>query len=407
MLIHVVSSFYLIQLKLLLLFFQTGYPFRPEEPNMYLHKTIEKYIEQGLKPIPVRFKSKKPFNVDWNGNWDAKSTLTTFKGGDDLNVGILLGDIVDVEGDTDDANVFLNSTLDKYDHPIFKSYKSYHHLFKNPFPGLTRTTVSGIEFRANKHQSLLPPSIHPNGTSYTWVREITSNIPYLPEELIDILVKQNCLLNKSVKVAIEHPYCYSCRKQFKIHKTRFDKELKAFKSLDKKWKCNRCRESIIKTQVKRVQHKATLPIRIEMKCDDPKRMMLIKSASKGHRCLIQAMESLRKYYGSILKAKEFKPFIGSQILDSFYINLFLYNFRCCIMIKDQNNESVVDKYRNKLLLNNKMDIIYATEKELTTELPSVLQRVIDCCLSQKSHYSNLLKSKLSDLPPLSLDLFHI
>ncbi len=66
-------------------------------------------------------------------------------------------------------------------------------LYRLPFPMQSKKIKHDkkdcIDFRCMGMQDLLPPSIHPSGSTYQWVGD-TSNIPIIPQELLDIWVNE-------------------------------------------------------------------------------------------------------------------------------------------------------------------------------------------------------------------------
>ena len=64
---------------------------------MKLIDYFDKYVELGLKPIAIYPNQKCPMSNEWNINWSVKRWRPYFYT-NDCNIGILLGDIVDVEG---------------------------------------------------------------------------------------------------------------------------------------------------------------------------------------------------------------------------------------------------------------------------------------------------------------------
>lgn len=234
---------------------------------------VEVYLNAGLKIIPIKYQSKVPLTVGWNLNWSKDQSLQTFKQYPGSNVGILLGDIIDVEGDTVEANNILEQLIGDYPHPSYKSSKSIHHLFKKPDDSLTRIARNGIEFRGKNHHSVLPPSTHENGFRYKWINHNNLNFPELPTKLRSLYddwknekkskpEKQTTFgpnHKSSEDAAIQFAakwlrwkhdvkpnhiklWCPECNEVQYLHKKRFKKEKAAFESLGFKWACRECRE---------------------------------------------------------------------------------------------------------------------------------------------------------------------
>lgn len=143
---------------------------------------LKAYKKLGWNIIPVNINSKQPIGKKWNERfWEEERVRNILLSQPNINLGIMLGKIVDVEADTEASNKFLNQIIGNYPHPIYRSTKSYHHLFISPDENLTRFVVDNIEFRGHKHHSLLPPSII-SGIKYEWIKPIFP-VPQMPDSL--------------------------------------------------------------------------------------------------------------------------------------------------------------------------------------------------------------------------------
>jgi hypothetical protein len=223
-------------------------------------KWYDAYVSVGLKPIAIFCGTKIPVGQDWNKNWEPNKWRDYFKS-DSYNMGILLGEIIDVEGDTSEANNFLLEMIGDTEHPMFSSSKSIHHLFLNPDPKLTRWSFNGIEFRGHKHQSVVPPSVHDDGTPYKWMVNSNSyfKIPNLPPSLLDFYF-QNKNLNKNKfsqkhknKPGHKRTECKKCGGYFYIHKKRLILEVKAFAIMGQLWSCHGCRQADVKEMCRSIR----------------------------------------------------------------------------------------------------------------------------------------------------------
>jgi len=159
------------------------------------------------------------------------------------NFGILLGDVIDIEGDSSDANAFLQELFKDIPHAIYKSSKSTHHLFRMGSQTFTRIICNTIEFRGHGHQSVVPPSIHEDGTKYNWVSKKyhVNDLTFLPKDL-EIKIKRF----KSRNLNFTKPHskkilCAECRQVCFVNKRRLLLEIDVVKSMDKKWMCHKCR----------------------------------------------------------------------------------------------------------------------------------------------------------------------
>ena len=216
---------------------------------MKLIDYFDKYVELGLKPIAIYPNQKCPMSNEWNINWSVKRWRPYFYT-NDCNIGILLGDIVDVEGDSEEANDLIERMIDGQPRPRFRSAKSIHNLFINPDPTLTRFVCNGIEFRGNKHQSVMPPSSHENGNKYNWICGSEFPIPQMPEELKRFYFENKNAKKKRVwtpppKPKIKKGYvkttCNKCKNSFHLNKARLLLEVQAFRIHGSLWMCRNCK----------------------------------------------------------------------------------------------------------------------------------------------------------------------
>lgn len=201
----------------------------------------------GWKIIPILPKSKSPFLKNWNGEYNKWKIRRYLEKRPTCNIGLLLGDILDIEADSDKANSLLNSLLGNHYHPMYKSEKSVHHLFVSPFPHLTRLVIHGIEFRGKKHQSLLPPSINANGIQYQWLTKPTGLLQKPPQSIIEFYQGNKQSQKKC------SPSCTKCGKKINIDKKRYELELKAFRMMSEKWQCHTCRNLDIRDLCRQIK----------------------------------------------------------------------------------------------------------------------------------------------------------
>lgn len=194
---------------------------------------------KGLKIIPVRENSKVPMCKGWSSEWDRERSRRKLEIFPDCNIGLLLGNVVDVEGDTEDANRTILRLIGEYPHPCYRSTKSIHHLFQSPDPKLRIFRIGKIEFRGHGHQSILPPSSH-QGITYQWISQI-GDIPPMPESLRKFYTDHRDKIHKS-KPDHLRARCDVCGKSELIHQKRLQLELAAFGNLGLKWQCHGCRK---------------------------------------------------------------------------------------------------------------------------------------------------------------------
>lgn len=228
---------------------------------MLLLKYFDLYTDMGMKVIPVYRNSKVPVGKNWNGKYN-KEKCRGMVGTGSYNIGVLLGDYVDVEGDTPEANDLLMRMIDGLPHPMYRSSRSVHHLFQSPDLELTATRFYDIEFRGQLHQSVLPPSVHESGQDYCWLKGTKFPIPQMPEELRDFYFK-NRRENKRRRPAKQEkrhlPHgllnteCKVCHSFEIIHKKRLKLEVRAFAEYRLPWMCHKCRELDVRDACRRIR----------------------------------------------------------------------------------------------------------------------------------------------------------
>jgi len=209
---------------------------------------FEQYTDMGFKVIPLRPKSKVPVWKKWNKRWSRARAYNHLKKNPNSNIALILGEIIDVEGDSPEANETIFSLIGDVPHPSYKSFKSVHHLFLNPDSILTRRCVNEIEFRAHKHHAVLPPSIHKNGIEYTWIDGIETEIPDMPPALLEYYnkIRKQPKEPKRKEIGLKaghiQPWCAICNERRFIHIKRFKLELSIFNSYNQRWQCQDCRK---------------------------------------------------------------------------------------------------------------------------------------------------------------------
>jgi hypothetical protein len=200
----------------------------------------------GMKIIPLRQNSKIPMCKGWTQNWDRKEAREKLEVYPDSNIGILLGDVIDVEGDSEHANHLLADLIGSYPHPQYRSVRSVHHLFKTPDQSLRHFQVGDIEFRGHGHQSVMPPS-STYGFQYYWLPNYEFPIPPMPERLYIFYLKHKKGVERLLKPGHLRAWCARCGKECFLHKKRFTLEVEAFRLLGSKWECQSCRVVDLRT----------------------------------------------------------------------------------------------------------------------------------------------------------------
>jgi hypothetical protein len=221
-------------------------------------QTVSFYNSLGYKIIPLFFQTKTPIFKNWNSNYNSELIINFVKEQEtQINYGLLLGDVIDIEGDCFESNKYIDELLKGIVHPCFQSKKSKHHLFRSTIKNLTRIVVNGVEFRGHKHQSVIPPSTHEDGQKYEWVTKIyhVNDIPIIPKHIEEYIRNQisndqSKKFKKKLKPNHISIKCSKCDKNIFINKTRFAKEMVFVKDARLNWSCNKCRNFDFRKQIK-------------------------------------------------------------------------------------------------------------------------------------------------------------
>ncbi len=202
---------------------------------------FEKLVSLGLKITPLIPGTKVPMLPKWT-EWDYRKAKSAIESISDVNLGIVLGDVMDVEGDSEKANAKISKLIGDYKHPVYYSQKSFHHLFQSPDPSITIVKKQSIEFRGARHQSVIPPSKLLSGTKYEWITDLNCPIPPMPPRLLQYfnsIIAEKIIVQKPDSILVN---CFECNKKFYINKKRFALESEILRQIDKRWMCNSCRD---------------------------------------------------------------------------------------------------------------------------------------------------------------------
>ena len=141
-------------------------------------------------------------------------------------------------------------------------------LFRSPDPELTRFVCNGIEFRGHKHQSVLPPSFHEDGSKYQWISGSTFTISEMPDELKRFYFQNKRQRLKKIKRTPPKPklregfvktICNRCKNSYPINRTRLLLEVQAFRLHRALWMCRNCRKFDIRDDCRMIRKQNRKP----------------------------------------------------------------------------------------------------------------------------------------------------
>lgn len=151
---------------------------------------VETY-ERGYVPIPIKPGTKRPFDAAWPTlRYDSAAEVKSMFDQEPSNLGVALGTpsggLVDVDIDhvkgLAAAEVFLRGTTPAVGGRVSRPGSHYWYRVENGLPDssrkwshptLPRDRSTLVELRSTGGQTVIPPSIHPDGERYVWGPEGT------------------------------------------------------------------------------------------------------------------------------------------------------------------------------------------------------------------------------------------
>lgn len=164
------------------------------------HEAARRYLALGWTPIPTRRGTKDGFLVKWAEYQHRRPTLEEVDGWwgrwPDANISLVLGNgmaVVDLDGQDAEEQLWNQGACFPDQAPRVKTGNGEHVYFT--YDGAATQVVRfvgegkvGCDFKANRSCVLAPPSLHPNGTTYRWVREPQPHgLPPLPGKVEDLV----------------------------------------------------------------------------------------------------------------------------------------------------------------------------------------------------------------------------
>ena len=147
-------------------------------------QAVEAY-ERGYIPVPIRPGTKRPFDPDWPTlRYGSADDVRTLFEQEKSNLGIALGTpsggLVDIDLDhakaLTAAEVFLSGTTPAIGGRMSRPRSHYWYVVQEGLPEGTRKWTHPdrrtlVEFRSTGGQTVVAPSIHPDGERYEWADE--------------------------------------------------------------------------------------------------------------------------------------------------------------------------------------------------------------------------------------------
>lgn len=171
-------------------------PSRTTSPSELLDAALA-YAGRGWPVLPLVAREKRPANTNGllGASTDTEVIAAWWDRWPEANIGLRTGskfDVLDLDGPT--ALKSLERIAPGYKHPgpVGGTGKGHHLLFgvtnaKNGANLGSEAEPSKIDFRGQNGYIVAPPSIHPNGHSYRWLRPITLPLPDAPYWLLELV----------------------------------------------------------------------------------------------------------------------------------------------------------------------------------------------------------------------------
>lgn len=161
-------------------------------------ETALKLIAKNRSVIPINTKTKKPY-IAWKEFQTRIATADEvkqwFKDYPEAGIALVTGEISNiVVFDVDPRNGGTNKQFIPFKTVSSKTGGKGRHYFFN-YPSTIKvdchpSIMPGIDLKAESGYVIIPPSLHPSGNKYEWIKSILDHEPnYLPQELLDLIRK--------------------------------------------------------------------------------------------------------------------------------------------------------------------------------------------------------------------------
>lgn len=155
--------------------------------TLTLERAALAYVSMGWPVLPLLPRKKEPHGkLVPHGNTQATLDLGTVRNWWELypaaNIGLRTGepfDVVDLDGPEALRELQLVAPRYKHTGPVASTGRGFHLLFEATGARNAAGKLPGIDFRGVGGYIVAPPSVHPNGHNYQWIRD--GQLPQAPE----------------------------------------------------------------------------------------------------------------------------------------------------------------------------------------------------------------------------------
>ena len=155
------------------------------------HRYAQRYASRGLAVVPIPVGQKNPVLSSWQRLRIEPEKVADYFNGNAQNIGILLGEpsggVVEVDCDVQEAVSAAPYFLPKTARSGRESSPESHWWYRSEgvrtqkFMNMDGRTL--LELRSTGHQTLVAPSLHPEGDRYLWAEGAHEIVEISPEVL--------------------------------------------------------------------------------------------------------------------------------------------------------------------------------------------------------------------------------
>ena len=149
------------------------------------------YVSRGWPVLPLHPRLKTPLgSLVPNGLLQASTTMADVVNwwGEEpkANIGLRTGEVFDVlDVDGPKGRESMEALAYRHSGPVASTGKGWHLLFAVTGARNAANPVTGLDFRGQNGYIVAPPSVHPNGHSYAWIRD--GELPEPPDWLLQLV----------------------------------------------------------------------------------------------------------------------------------------------------------------------------------------------------------------------------
>lgn len=165
------------------------------------------YHARGMHPMPLRPRDKRPMLDSWKEYFTRQPTLDEltlwWTQWPDANIGLIQGRgmfVLDIDGPEGEAALAMAGIELPPDAPEASTGKGRHIYLQGVVPNSV-SALPKVDTRSDGGYVVAPPSIHPSGRRYQWIKDLWPP-PAAPEKLLALLTKPKVEApGKFVKIA--------------------------------------------------------------------------------------------------------------------------------------------------------------------------------------------------------------